>query len=162
MNNYCVALIGLGEYDKAYELLSQINIEEKNTHPVHKMVYYNNLALLCMSMGIYDEAITNYQKTLTAYEAIKSEKLRKNNESNANNARAYLAYLGGEYRTCLAFLEAPLPTLAGRVGQTLLYARVAIAQGDVPTAKEKLHEVIEKGNKLYCVTEARELLNTLE
>lgn len=160
--NYCAALDNMGEYDKAYELLGQIDIEEKNTHPIHKLVYYNNVASLRMSMGYPDEAIEGYRKALQAYAEIKNEKLSRMNEPTANHARAALAYLEGEYRTCLALLQTPMPTLTGQVGQAHLHALVAIAQGDVPTAKAKLNEVIEKGNKLYCVTEAKELLKTLE
>jgi tetratricopeptide (TPR) repeat protein len=160
--NYCAALDNVGEHDKAYELLREINIDEKTTHPANKLVYYNNLAGLRMSMGVNDESVENYQKALKVFEDIKNEKWRKAVAPTANHVRAYLAYFEGEYHSCLALLQTPMPTLTGRVDQAFLRARVAIAQGDLQTAKEKLHEVIEKGNKLYCVTEAKELLKTLE
>ena len=160
--DYCAALDHVGRYDEALELLSQVDIEQKTTPPSNKMVYYNNLAHLQLVLGAGEEAAANYQKALAAHEAIKSDRMRKVNEPTVRHIRAYLAYLEGEYHTCLALLQMPMPTLSGQAYQALLCARAALALGDVTIAKDKLHEVIGKGNKLYCVTEAKELLNTLE
>ena len=160
--DYCAALDHLGQYDQAYALLSQVDVEDKPTHPNNKLVYYNNLAHVQFVLGAREEAVASYQKALAAHEAIKNERLRKVNEPTVRHIRAYLAYLEGEYHTCLALLQTPMPTLLGQAYQALLHAHAALALGDVTTAKDKLHEVIGKGNKLYCVTEARELLNTLE
>ena len=160
--DHCAALDHVGRYDEALALLTQVNIEEKTTPPSNKMVYYNNLAHLQFVLGTMDEATANYQKALAAYEAIKNDRMRKVNEPTARHIRAYLAYLEGEYRTCMALLQMPAPTLSGQVYQALLCAQALLALGDAEAAKEKLREVIGKGNKLYCVTEAKELLNTLE
>ena len=160
--DYCAALDHVGRYDEALELLSRVDIEEKPTHPINKMVYYNNLAHLHLMLGAKEDAVVNYQKALEAYKAIKSDRIRKTTEPTARHIRAYLAYLEGEYHSCLALLQTPMPTLLGRAYQALLHAHTLLALGDVTTAKQKLNEVIQTGNKLHCVTEAKELLNTLE
>lgn len=163
LNNYCVALQNVGELQRAYDMLGEINIEEHAaTSPVTKVVYYNNMAYFSEALNMPEQAIAYYQKAQQVNDSIKSDKLKKATEVTIRTMNAHLAFLKGEYRTCLALVQLPAPTLYVSLDQTMLHARAAIALGDVQAAKEKLNEVIAKGNKLYCVTEAKELLNTLE
>lgn len=50
------------------------------------------------------------------------------------------------------------PALRGRVDMALLYARCALQTGNVETAKIKLQFVLQNGNRLFCVEEARKIL----
>ena len=163
MINYCVALQSVGEYQKAYDLLSQVNIDKNAGTPSEfKLVYYHNLGSLCENLDKLEQAKIWYEKAVQIHEGIAYPKVKEHYAPTTCSAKAELAFLAGEYHDCIKLLQEPSPTAYGRVYRKLTIARALIALGEVAEAKNKLIEVINEGNKLYCVTEARELLNTLE
>ena len=163
MINYCAALQSVGEYQKAYDLLGQLNIDKNaGTLSEFKLVYYHNLGSLCENLDKTEQAKIWYEKALQVYEDIAYPKVKEHYTPTVCSAKAELAFLAGEYHDCIKLLQEPSPTVYGQVYRKLTHARALLALGEVAEAKNKLNEVIGKGNKLYCVTEARELLNTLE
>ncbi|MBQ4562965.1 MAG: hypothetical protein IJA58_00630, partial [Lachnospiraceae bacterium] len=51
--------------------------------------------------------------------------------------------------------------LKEEVSVSLLQAKAYLKLGDMEKAREKLDYVIKKGNKLYAVTEAKQLMETI-
>lgn len=158
--NYAMALRCIGEYDRAYGLLSMINIDKKaGMLPAVKVTYYNNLMDLCELMGKYQEAVIWYNKSVQLFNDMKpgkqKEKLRNAIETN----RAACHFCNGEYEMALRCLGQAKPeNLSERIENAMMYARTYLAMGEAERAVKPLRFVAENGNKLYFATEARELL----
>lgn len=158
-----VARRALGEYEKTYDILKAINIDKcaEATLPL-KVIYYNNLADICMLTNRIDEVKIWHEKMTLLYQDL-PPKIKQRMEPILCNARATERYSAQDYAETIRLLdELPRPEeISAAVDRMLLYAKACIALGDIETAKQKLNWVIFNGNKLYAVQEARNLLATL-
>ena len=158
--NYAMALRCTGEYEKAFALLSSINIDKyAGMLPDIKVVYYNNLTDLCQLMGKHQEAVIWYEKTLQIWNDLKPGKQKEKLRNTVESTRAAMHFCKGEYDQALQVLgRAKIENLGDRIENAMMYARVYLALGDTEKAVRPLTFVAENGNKLYFATEAKELL----
>lgn len=158
--NHCVALCNLGRYQQAYEILAEINLDRSTgMSPINKLVCCNNLADICTRMNKYDEANNWYAKMMQIYADLPDNKWRRKLESLVLSAKADDLFRAGQYREAVELLDTiRAKCLCDEVSHALLYAKACLKLGDRETAGEKLRFVIEKGNRLYSVTEAKKLM----
>lgn len=161
--NHCLALREIGQYQQSWELLSAINIDrELGLLPQVKFVYYCNLCDVLTLMGRYPEAEVWYQKAIQIYQDMSENKMKQALREAVEGMAADAWYRRGDYAQARACISARQPEkLNNRVDQALLYARCSIALGEPDVARQALEFVIAYGNRLYAVTEARYLLDTL-
>ena len=158
--DYALTLCAIGEYEQSFALLTQINIDKYGSMlPLHKIIYYNNLMDLCALMGKHQEAVIWFEKMMQLFQDLKpgkqKEQLRKTVDANL----AVYYFCRGEYDRTLYILSQAKPTnLSERVENAMMFARTYLAMGEAEKAVRPLRFVAENGNKLYCATEARELL----
>lgn len=164
MIDHAVALRNLGEYTKAYELLSGINIDKfGGMLPANKAVYYNNLSDVCTLLGEYERAEVHYEKMLQIYNDMKDGKPKQMLEPFMAINQANACYRKGEYVKVMEILNRnPAKSAGGEVDALMLSARASIALGDNEAAACKLRAVITKGNELHAVAEAKELLEKMD
>ncbi len=158
----CAALMGIGENQKAYDILTAINID-KSSSTINdvKIIYYYNLMCACDELGMNEQAEVYYSKVLVMYPDITSKKMREQFELNMKMAKVMQCFRQGEYAEVINILNTITPyNLRQRVGNSLTYAEAYLALGEVEKAKDHLVFVIVNGNKLACVKEAQELLKT--
>lgn len=158
--NYALALRCIGEYERAFALLSSINIDKNaGMLPNAKVVYYNNLMDLCALMGKHQEAAIWYEKTMQIFGDMKPGKLKENLRDTVESNRALYHFCRGEYDRALQVLgRAKIENLGDRIENAMMYARVYLAMGETEKAVRPLTFVAENGNKLYFATESKELL----
>lgn len=158
--NYATALRNIGEYEKAHVLLSNVNIDKyPGMLPAAKLIYYNNLMDILALLGNEWEADIWYNKMMQIYRDMKENKQKKQFEQMVNSACAQHFFCKQQYDLALRMLDnAKSEYLSQEVDNAMLYARVCLAMGNTEKAKEKLQFVIQNGNRLYCVTEANEML----
>lgn len=159
--NYAMALVQTGDYDKALETLEAIDIEQM-PNPYAKFIYYNNLCDLMTRLNRYPEADNWYAKTQEILDGLPNNRMKsrldRTVEMNAIEAR----FRDQDYVGALRRLaKIPCPTPRSVAEAALLAARCNIALEEYDKAKEKLHYILDNGNRLHCVTEARELLEKL-
>lgn len=161
--NHATALRATGDFDTALRILKEINIDKSpSTVNGIKFIYYNNLADLHHLTGQYDEADVWNEKARQIWRDLPENKQKKLLEVNVHAAAAEAAYRKGEYAQTMVLLDQiTFPTLRGQVETALLYARCALQTGDTETTKAKLQFVLQNGNRLFCVDEARKLLANL-
>ena len=161
--NHCLALREIGQYQQCWELLSAINIDRHaGTLPVVKFTYYCNLCDVLTLMGRYPEAEVWYQTAIQIYRDMPENKMKQALREAVEGMAADAWYRRGGYAQARACISACRPEkLNNRVDQALLYARCSIAMGEADAARQSLEFVIAYGNRLYAVTEARYLLDTL-
>lgn len=162
--NYCVGLHNVGNYQLAFDTLSSVHIDKTaSMPPINKVVYYNNLTSICYLLQKHDEAAICYAKTLQIYNDLPENKLKKNLESALLSLRAEHHFYAGEYTQALELLNSIQPTcLLQEVSLSCQYAGIYMALGETDPARQKLQFILEKGNKLYAVATAEELLKQLD
>lgn len=162
--NYCFALYHIGNYQLAFDTLSALNTAKiENVPPVTKIIYCSNLRMVCYGLKKYDEAEIWYTKMMQIYDGLPDNKLKKNLESTVRSTRIENHCYAGEYEKALEMLSIEKPKT--RMGEVGLHTQLAVnylALGKKDLARENLQLVIEKGNKLYSVTKAKELLARLD
>lgn len=158
--NYAMALRCIGEYDLSYRLLTTTNIDKNaGMLPMAKVVYYNNLVDLCGLIGKHQEAVIWYDKLLLIFNDMKPGKQKEQLRPAVESNRATAHFCKGEFEQALQVLSlAKIEDLNDRIENAMMYARVYLAMGETEKAIKPLQFVAEKGNKLYVVTEAKELL----
>lgn len=160
--NHAVALRDTGEYEQAIEHLRRVPPRPDMPPQVHA-IFYNNLADLFHLMGSYEEADAAHEQFLRWEQAITNPNIRQKLDYTLHSAVAAWFYRKEDYQSAKSRLEQiQNGTLASRVDNALLYARACIKLGEYDTAREKLAFVIQNGNRLHAVTEARSLWETLE
>ena len=162
--NYAVALHSVGQCEKALEVMLSINIEDEKLKNVtlYKCAYYVRLANICTDLDKKTEADFAYSKFLSLMTELKREKEKKMIEKDAISGKAIDALRKGDYPLIIETLESYVcDTLSSKVNIAMLYGVAYHAMGETDKAKEKFEFVIENGNKLHCVTEAREMLANL-
>lgn len=165
--NHGVALRSIGKYDETLELLTSVNVEKSaSILPIHKFIYYNNLADICTVTENFEQADIWHHKMNQALEAIKNKKTLKKTELSVVAAEAKKCYRHGQYGEVIA-LSHKIYKMPGRntranVAVGLLCAKAYIKLGDPEQARNMLGHVIKYGGKLYEVTEAQRLLAELD
>ena len=159
--NYALALVQTGSYEKALEVLEAVDMD-KYPNPIAKFIYYNNLCDLMTRLDRYPEADSWYRKSLEILDSLPNNRLKgRLDRTEAMNAIEAL-YRDQDYAGALRRLaRIPCPTPRAVVDAALLAARCNLALEEWDKAKEKLQYVIDNGNRLQCVTEAKQLLNNL-
>lgn len=163
MVNYALAQRGIGNFEKAYEVLSSINIDKNaGVLPITKVVYYNNLMDACMLLEKYDEAVVWYSKLKQIYADIKESKQKESLKDTIESADAINCFCKKEYNKALHILDGFVSRkLRAKVENTWFYAKVCLQMGDMETAKEKLTYVAENGKQHFFAKEAKELLKQI-
>lgn len=156
-----VALSALGDHRKVYENLTAFDIDQYNLSPSAQFVFYNNLLACCADLGMSDQVEQLIAKTMQLYNEIENKKQKQRLEHTVWSIKVSEHMLRQEYTLALKILTGMKPTsLRMEVEDALLCAKVYLALDETERAKEKLRFVIEHGNKLYSVTEARQLLES--
>lgn len=161
--DYALALRCVGEYEKAFALLSSINIDKHaGMLPNAKVIYYNNLMDLCALMGKHQEAVIWYEKTMQIFRDMKPGKLKEQLRKAVESNQATMYFCKGEYEQALQALgQVKVENLNDRIENAMMYARVYLAMGEAEKAVRPLTFVAENGNKLYFAEEARQLLEKI-
>ena len=161
--DHCAALSYIGKEQEAYDLSKTINIDKySSTLPPLKIIYYHNLASCCTELNKYEEADLWYQKAEQLYDDIKNSKQKNGLNRTMQSGKAEALYRKGEYDAALSLLENRLSkTKLESVNDALMLARLYLAKNDTEKAKAKLQYVIQNGNKLHSVMEAKQLMEQL-
>jgi hypothetical protein len=161
--NKCVALNGMGKYEEALEILKSITDKDLNAvTDLAKATYCNNM----MSTYIYLNDTRNAElwlaNTGVAFNNLRSsKKLKLENALKMNTAEIHL--LKGEYDRVGEIIGDIKPQhLASDLEFRLLRAKLNIHRKNLYIAKSDLEYVISKGNKLYIVEKAKNLLAEIE
>ena len=161
--DHCASLASVGEPEKAYGILESINIDNiTGAFPAIKIIYYNNLMGVSASLGMTDKANELHSKIMMMYQSIGAKKQKQLLEPIIHMAEAVYCYYNQEYAKSIQLLngmESNVPRM--KVVTAMLCANACLGLNDTETAKEKLRYVIDHGNRLFSVTEARDLLNKL-
>lgn len=160
---YCNALIEAGEFEKALINLQSVNIENSpSTHHYIKILHYGALYECSNYLGQDEQAENYYQKILSLYAEMKNDSLKK------QFTPAYNDYVCSYYLARGNFEEAEKmlsqlsdQTYSVRVSNRLKAAKIHLHNGQTELAAEDLQFVIQNGNKMYFVSEAKALLETL-
>lgn len=161
--NKCVALNGMGRYAESLEILKSITDKDLNaiTH-LAKATYYNNM----MSTYIYLNDVENAElwlaNTNLEFDNLRnSKKLKLENALKMNTAEIYL--LKGNYNRVGEIIGDIKPQhLASDLEFRLLRAKYNIHMDKLSEARSDLEYIVAKGNKLYIVEKAKNLLAEIE
>lgn len=157
--NHNIALSMLGEHRKVYENLTAIDIDQYIQSPSTQFVYYNNLLACCDDLGMSEQVEQLIPKVMQLYAEIEDEKQKQRLEQTVWSLKVSEYMLRQEYTLALEILNGMKPvSLRSEVGNAMLRAKVYLALDETEQAKEQLRFVIDHGNKLWLVTEARQLL----
>lgn len=156
--NHAVALGYTGEYSKALEILSGFDPDKyKFISPYRayiKMVYSNNMADTCDELGDLESASAWHEKALDT-----AKKLGVSGTKEIVLSRASEDLRRKDYDAALKTLEGfKEKNMLDRVCASMVYAKAYVGLGENDKAKEKLNFIIENGNKLYMVEQARKML----
>lgn len=162
--DYCVALRHIGQYQKAWEILRGIHIDKyPGMYVSSKIIYYNNLADILTLMEKYGEAEIWHKKALQLYQDLPENRRKRKMAVMVDISIAESWYRQGEYKQARECLQKiPHKDMKSRVDASLFYARCCTALEEIQEAREHLKFVIDNGNRLYVVEEAKELLAKLE
>ncbi len=162
--NHCFALDTLGEFQKALEGLTSINIDRYMLMTaIDKYVYYNNLAELYKNLGMTDLGDLWMQKAIQFYTDTKNFWIKRQYTRVFLMNEAERCCKNGEHAKALEILKGiqPIHKLQS-IQLALRYGEIAIALGDTESAKAQYAFVIRNGNKLRHVDEARKALIELQ
>ena len=164
ITNLAFALQEVGEYDKAWELLRNVPTEVAvGAHSLHQMIYCGMMFFMLARQEQMQEAQRWHQKLLECYGKIKSEKLKKRLDGILKSHWASYHVAMQEYPEALQIANGiQQKSLRDRVVCAFSLAKIACMQGEKETAVKHLQFVIENGNKLYAVTEAKALLEKIQ
>jgi tetratricopeptide (TPR) repeat protein len=159
--NYALALVQTGSYEKALETLEAVDMD-KYPNPIAKFIYYNNLCDLMTRLDRYPEADSWYRKSLEMLDSIPNKRLRERLDRTVEMNAIEALYRDQDYSGALRRLaRIPCPTPRSVADAALLAARCNLGLEEWDKAKEKLQYIIDNGNRLQCVTEAKALMDTL-
>jgi len=163
--NKAVALRDLGRFDEVFSILSGINIDQYNTTlPLTKIVYYNNLTDILILKGDFFQANIWHTKMMQLINDLKANEKQKKqlNEISILN-HAELLIVNNNFSEAENLISELPESISNRqrVSKCLLYAKLLMKQNKPDEAKQHLQFVIDYGNKLYDVVQARNMLNIL-
>ena len=165
--NYSVALRELGEYEKAYSILSNINIDKfSSTLPSTKIIYYNNLTDICILLNLYPQAEIWSQKLDQHISTFKNQNLINNYESfllftNANKC-IIRNDTNGLFHVLRHYSALEQKTPKADVEMDFICGKAYFELGDYEKAKLYLSLVENRGKSLHRVIEAQELLSKMQ
>lgn len=161
--DYSAALSFIGEYQKAYDVLKEINIDKyASTSAAIKAVYYHNLASLCTELNDFETANLWYQKSEQLYVDLTNPKQKSQLDQTMRLGKVEDCIRKNEYDQAWNLLEEHKPkSKLEFVNHAFLAAKVLIAKGNREQARKQLQIVIANGNKTYSVTEAKTRLEQL-
>lgn len=161
--NHCAALREAGEYKKAYELLRSLDPKQgRGIAPSAMLIYYYNLCDLSALTSDHKGAEDAYGKMTAIYKALPDGKSKRSLDECVALAEAQRLFAHGKYNRTLDALDKITPSgLKAEITTAMLYARTYIKTSKTEEARQKLEFVVKNGNKLYAVTEAKQLLLTL-
>lgn len=157
--NLSVGLLEAGEYEQAKALLLSVDLDAPEfKQPWNRLAYYCNLQMSYLHQKQYDEAERIFK---TEVEPLRFK--RKIFIKNKQQLEAFYYFYQGEIEKSRPVLETYKPTsVIDRLGKLYCLAQFDLNDGKVDQAKEKLMEVVEKGNLLHVVQRAKEQLALLD
>lgn len=156
--NHTVALGYMGEYSKALDILNDFDTDKyKFISPYRayiKMIHSNNMADTCDELGDFESASMWHEKTV-----LLAKKLGVSSSKEIILAKASENLRKKEFDATLKTLEGfKEKTMLDSVCASMIYAKAYIGLGESEKAKEKLKFIVENGNKLYMVEQAKKML----
>jgi predicted Zn-dependent protease len=161
--NYSIALMATGQYEKALSVLQGLDFTKIPKLSHHNMfVYYNNLCAACAANKQWEQHAIYQSKAEASYACIKKQAFKKK-FSDSMLLHQISQYI--QEKKYDEAEEALSSFIAKRGRESIMMAmtltEIHIGRGETEQAKEQLQFIIENGNKLYAVTEARQILETL-
>lgn len=153
---FVLGYLNNGNMEKAYEILKNINVENQFFNIRYEIYIFQSLVLI--EMGKWKEALDIY---------IEHIKYSKNNikDKNTNLSLEDLeAYLFNNNEKMIEYLTKKLKTETKKIVIVKAKYQLGICKekaGKIEEAIELYKEVVETGNKLYIVQEAKEKLKNL-
>jgi len=154
---FVLGYLNNGNMEKAYEILKNINVEKQFSNSRYEVYIFQSLTLI--EMGKWKEALDIY---------IEHIKYSKNNikDKNTNLSLEDLeAYLFNNNEKMIEYLTKKLKTETKKIVIVKAKYQLGICKekaGKIEEAEELYKEVIENGNKLYIVQEAKEKLENIK
>ena len=159
--NYCAALHETGEYQKAVDILSTVNIDKQALLSV-KEIYYHNLASSYHELGQYEVADIFYGKALQVYHDMRDSKLKRSLSGNIEMLKADNYFRLGEYQKALDVTNSSQAlTKVQEICRAYNSALIYLKLNDFENAKSKLLLVAENGNRLYIAEQAKKMLDEM-
>lgn len=155
-----VALFNCGSEQTALDVMRLIPVETtKKLSPIHKALYYYNLAFFRMETGDFEGSEEAYRRFgEIAVGKVRKAFMKKYPEIFEMSEAEHL-YRMGDYAAALEKARRIRhKSASAKVGGALFCARCAIALGDRNAARQDLNFVIENGNRLSEVDKAWKLL----
>ncbi len=161
--NAATAMMEVGEYAQAYDMMVKIRDDISRCMRADvQLVYYNNMAQCCM-WAKRQEAGEWSEKMLEAFQKIKSEKMKKKYQNAVQFHKARMCFDDRDYVQAMKILDSITPdNLRHKVHLMADYGKVYHAMGEMEKVKAALAFVVENGNKLYVVQQARQMLTQLD
>ena len=161
--NYSIALMATGQYKKALSVLQGLDFTKIPTLPHHNMfVYYNNLRTACAANKQWEQMGIYQSKAEASYACIKKQAFKKKLSDPISHYQISQYIQEKKYDEAEEALSAFIPKRGREAVMTAMTRTgIHIGRGETEQAKEQLRYIIENGNKLYVVTEARQILETL-
>lgn len=160
--NKAFALREIGEVDRCFEILYNLNIDQYPSMPIHKLIYYINLSDTYMKLNKIVEAELLLNK---AHQILRDAKLGKQKrvyfERICRFNHFQIDFVKGKYDGLEEFLLANSKEALSKrflVSNNLATAELYIKENKSGQAKEHLQFVIENGNKLHNVEKAKNLI----
>ena len=154
---FVLGYLNSGNMEKAYEILKNINVEKQFSSSRYEIYIFQSLTLI--EMGKWKEALDIY---------IEHIKYNKNNIKD-RNTNLFLedleAYLFNNNEKMIEYLTKKLKTETKKIVIVKAKYQLGIYKektGKIEEARELYKEVIENGNKLYIVQEAKEKLENIK
>ena len=157
--NQSTGLIENGDFEQAKTMLLSfdLNAVEFKNIPT-KLVYYCNLFFCYLRLNQQDEAYEVYNQ-------LKSIRITNHKQLEVKkNIELHYLLSQGQYDDCKQLLEREMNncvTNSNYVNKLYCLAQIELEEGYVDSAKEKLTEVVQKGNKLYIAQQAKQRLEQL-
>ena len=164
--NLSAGYSSVGKIETAYEKLKEVDLSKKLYRERDKILYYYNEALFLITLGKKEAATEIYNKYLSE----EIEKIRNNKKlceiycGLVKVLEGMLFHENDNEKMIEILNEALKKTKIKRqkLGFKHLLAIYKEKTGKIEEARELYKEVIENGNKLYIVQEAKEKLENIE
>lgn len=169
-NSLGICYLDMGEYQKAYDIFSShtIDITVTNIKSSMKLNYnsvaYNNASCAAEGLKRYDEARELLAKAEACYDLIKNHEIKYGISEHLKKIEPSKLRLKGEYRKAVELYldrESLFTSPREKVFYNLNVAECYIKLGEPENSRPYLEYVIANGNKLYAVTEAKEMLEQI-
>ncbi len=160
--NKAMALSCLGEHRRSLDILENLNIDKFPSVPAVRFTYYNNLSYEMMHMDRNFEAEIWSKKALQIYRDIPAGKQRQSLDRNARVLELESLYRQGDFSLVLSKAAwLPCDNQSDIISAAMLAAQCHIALEEWEKAENKLRYILEHGNKMGYVHQARELLDSI-